>query len=255
MENIGIFNILDHVPDPENLIQLEPPELAGYILEYLKTLPDGERIQQLNLNRFSSPFYNKQHCPPQYQNLPPEQEERIIEVLMEAWSWLEHEGIFARKPGANKGQFFITKQGGRLQNAADLEAHRKANLLPKDLLHPLIAQKVWPSFLRGEYDTAVFQAFKEVEIAVRKAGAYTPTDYGVSLMRKAFDVSSGPLTDQSNPDKGERQALSDLFAGAIGSYKNPHSHRHVSINTEEAVEMIILASHLFRIVESRSGKP
>ena len=46
------------------------------------------------------------------------------------------------------------------------------NLLPKGLLHPLVIEKVYAAFLRGEYDTAVFQAFREVEIAIRTAGEY-----------------------------------------------------------------------------------
>ncbi len=63
---------------------------------------------------------------------------------------------------------------------------------------------------------------------------------------------SGPLAD-ATALKAEQQALADLFAGAIGSYKNPHSHRSVTIESTEATEMIVLASHLLGIVDKRSS--
>jgi uncharacterized protein (TIGR02391 family) len=69
------------------------------------------------------------------------------------------------------------------------------------------------SYHRGKYDTAVFEAMKAVEVAVRAA---TAADIGTKLMRKAFDVDNGPLTDKAT-ELAERQARSDLFAGAIGS--------------------------------------
>ena len=235
-------SIYSIISDPEVLLALEPEELAGIVLEYLNSLSESES-GQLNRSNFSQP-HTVQEYPPDYQ-------EKISQALMEAWVWLERESLIAPRPGYSEGDFvFITRRGSLLKMAVDLETYRKSDMLPRHLLDPRIAHKVWSAFIRGEYDTAVFQAFKEVEVAVRNAGNFSLTDLGVPLMRKAFGTN-GPLTDSSLPE-GEQESLSHLFAGAIGSYKNPTSHRNVTISDPtEAVEMIVLANHLFRIVESR----
>jgi uncharacterized protein (TIGR02391 family) len=127
----------------------------------------------------------------------------------------------------------------------------RAAVFPRELLHSVIVDRVWTALARGECDVAVFYAFRAVEESVRRAGGFAESDVGTVLMRKAFDSKNGPPTKASDPD-AEREALAHLFAGAIGSYKNPHSHRTVTItDRNEAQEMVLPASHLLRIVDAR----
>lgn len=233
-------SIFSLVPEAEDLLALEPEEVGGVILTHIHSLDQSAKA---NLNRYNfSLIYT-------YKEYPESYHDKIAAVLMEGWLWLEREGFLAPKPGSDGSWFFITRRGMKVSAALDVASYIKSNLLPKKQLHPLIAQKVWSTFLRGDYDTAVFQTFKEVEVSVRKTGQFKPEDVGTDLMRKAF-APNGPLSDKDSP-KAEQEALAHLFAGAIGSYKNPHSHRAVSIEAEEAVEMIMLGSHLLKIIDSR----
>ena len=247
---VYIFTKLSEMlPKADDLLRLGPEELAGPLL---LALQDSNRINPSEVISFNLLKRSKVQ---EYLSHDPD---KILFALMEAWQWLEREGFVAPRPTSLSGErvvratgttYFVTGRGKKIEKREDLDAYRKANLLPKGQLHPIIAQKVWSLFLRGDYDSAVFQAFKEVEIAVRKAGSHDGRDIGVDLMRKAFG-KGGSLTDPNQP-LPEQEARSHLFAGAIGSYKNPFSHRIVSVSAEEAAEMIIFASHLLRVVDSR----
>jgi uncharacterized protein (TIGR02391 family) len=225
----------DLVQNKEVLLALQAEEIAGHLLEHFHGLAKNDRF--LHPNNVAN-------------SLKALGEETQIAV-MEAWAWLVREGLVV--PAINvvsSGAYQVSRRGERLRTSKDVDAWRNANWLPKDMLHAVIVEKIWSAFIRGEYDTAVFQAFKEVEVATRAKGSFTPTDLGVALMRKAFDPAKGPLSNLSDP-VSEREALASLFAGAIGSYKNPGSHRHVAIGARDAAEMIVLASHLLYIVDSR----
>jgi uncharacterized protein (TIGR02391 family) len=99
---------------------------------------------------------------------------------------------------------------------------------------------------------AVFQAFKEVEVAVRAAAKLSNSDIGRKLMQTAFNPENGPLTDLE-ADKGERVGLMDLFSGGIGYCKNPPGHRDRGFDRISAAQLIVFASYLLMQVEEIVG--
>jgi uncharacterized protein (TIGR02391 family) len=231
--------------DVEAICSLEPEELAGLALELINST-GANTPSRLHPTSFTSPET--------LGAFDPHIRERVALVMAEGWHWLVQEGLIAPRPGDTFGWHFITRRGQKISNRTDLTSYVNAVILPKKLLHPSIAKSCWSAFMRGEYDTSVFQAFKELEIKIRDASGAKPEEIGVTLARNAFNPKNGSLTDPDPvvPD-AEREALAALIAGAIGSYKNPSSHRKVLVGAVEAVEMIVLASHLYKIVESRQS--
>lgn len=68
-------------------------------------------------------------------------------------------------------------------------------------------------------------------------------------MRSAFKRDNGLLVDE-DADPGEQVATMELFAGAIGTFKNPASHRTVDYSDPaEAAEVVLLADLLMRLLD------
>lgn len=236
-----LFNL---IPDAGVLCALEPDELGLRMLPALASWPPAHHLTLAGFLLHAVGDGRAQVQPSQY---PLQQRADVETAIREAWAWLEGTGLliadkFRTPPAPDHTVRMLSRRARRLAEEPNVRRALSAQRIPKDSLHPTIREDVWALYHRGKYDTAVFEAMKAVEVAVREAAEFVAVDIGMKLMRKAFDVENGPLTDKT-VEPSERQARSDLFAGAIGSYKNPHSHRNVALDDpDEAVEIIMLAN-------------
>ncbi len=216
-------HIKDTIPDIDVLLALTPGEVAPAVLSVASRSLQNGIVHFSNMTlTYDAGRFSPTANPPN----PPNLQSQVTKAVREAWQWLVLNLLLMPAEGTNgnSGFMVLTRKGEELANGGDFKAYREAASFPNALLHPSIADKVWLELARGDLPDAVFYAFRNVEEAVREAGGFGfgRKDLGNNLMRNAFDVNTGPLTDMFQPE-AEREALAHLFAGAIGSYKNSHS--------------------------------
>jgi uncharacterized protein (TIGR02391 family) len=170
-----------------------------------------------------------------------------VTALAEAWQWLHAKVLVSWDPTQDSAHSVrVTRRGHKVLEAG-LPYLRAVERLDVDLV-PELEHQARPQFLRGDFDIAAFAAMKEVEVAVRRRADLPDDKLGVDLMNQAFR-EGGPLWRDSL-HKGESVAQMSLFAGAIGLFKNPSSHRRVNYDDATlAAEVILLADLLLRVLD------
>lgn len=234
------MHLADVFPDPEVLAALGPEEVGLHLLRMLVDWPSHYQLEPLAVINAVRHGYKSATA-------------ELDTVILEAWTWLEGQAllIYDRKYVGAHTCRILSRRARQLARTENPARAFKARQIPKETLDERIREDVWGLYHRGKYDTAVFEAMKAVEIAVRQAAGLPDSIIGTGLMRTAFDAQTGALTNK-DAEKSEREAVAHLFAGAIGSFKNPHSHRDVEISDpDEAAEIIMLANLMLRIVNSR----
>jgi uncharacterized protein (TIGR02391 family) len=245
----------DKFPNADDLLALKPDALAPILLRMAANMRQAGGMfvpSSILAATFGSGMTSERgHIYPHHKS------QQVDRLVGETWELLRREGMIHPAPDINgqHGWMVFSSTGeAALERTDGFEQIRALRSFPKSFLHPRIADKAYAALQRGDYVSAVRDAFTDVEIYVRDAASLTLNDIGTDLMRTAFNEKTGKLADQSLP-KSERESFAHLFAGSIGAYKNPHSHRAVAMNDlREAQRQVLLATHLLYIVDAAKAR-
>lgn len=239
--------LLAKLPTPDKLFACTAPQLDGILLACI-----GERIKRSQEDQTAPRNISLSVLQGMYpigEGVTIAKRAQADVALTESWQRLINAGFLMEAVGQARGVMTLTSKGRAAADGVRFEEITIRQGLTKEMLHPDLRGSVYDSFESGYYDTAVLDAFKLVEDAVRNASSLPASLVGVQLMRQAFDPQKGPLRDPSLP-AGERDRMPDLFAGAIGVFKNPLSHRKVGkSDPAPVIEELMLASRLLRLVK------
>jgi len=232
------------VLDPNLVLSMPIEELAGYLIVH------HQNQRSFNVHNvmcgIQSPVGPNSIINPA--GLDYQTKELYKEALVEAYSWAFTEGLFILDPNQIQGNWWkVSRRGRQLKTPLDVLKLADRNILPKSFLHPMILEHAAPIFQMGKYDAAVFQAFKQVEIATREATGLSAD--GATLMKTAFntDKNKGQINTAEEPS--EREGLMFVFAGAIQLFRNSTGHKNIQLDPKEAAHLLIHASYLLNLLE------
>lgn len=175
------------------------------------------------------------------------------DVFMEGMAFLERAGLLIPLAfeGVGHGSWMKLSRAGIAAAENGVATTAISSLECGRLLHPSIARECLREVERGPdgYDSAIFKAFREVELRLRAVTKSEGTKDAIRVVNEAFAPPNGIFVDL-NGDQNEWRGIRDCFAGAIAAFRNPVAHRVVGHNdAEQVMRLLIYASSLLYLTE------
>jgi len=135
--------LVQAIPDVEALLALEPEELGGKLLFLLRKDLEREPGKLLHLqNVYSSQLFQNDHNPALV--YPRASQSEVELALMEAWNWLEVQGLLIRASGTNGNSGFrvLSRRAKKFENSEEFVRYEVGRRLPRGMLHGRLSQTV-----------------------------------------------------------------------------------------------------------------
>jgi hypothetical protein len=171
----------------------------------------------------------------------------------DAIAWLSSHDLIAELylRGSSSGPTIVpTALGYQVAAASDGVGGAAHAIRALDLVPPALRVRVAPALVAGTYEDAITTAFRAVEVRMRERAGLSTNDFGSRLSRKFFQKVEATRLQRADR-RGDLSDEERLFEGLLGLYRDRAVHEAPHVDSiEYALEVVIAAGHLLRIVEA-----
>lgn len=130
----------------------------------------------------------------------------------------------------------------------EIETHDNQLTLPASIFDDQLSSRCAHHFEQENYEEAVQNALKTLEVKIREAGDFSKDDYGDNLATDAFNPEDGPLS--FGETKGEKEGVMFLYRSAFKTFYNPTKHRFLGdLDKEQAYHILCFVNMLIKMLE------
>jgi len=163
-----------------------------------------------------------------------------VQLTFQAIDELRRDGFLVKDATQKTDNFLVLTPEGKtlVEKQEDPDVHGirlEQIVVDKELLKGSLEP-----FNDGNYEQAIFLAYKHIEERVRSYAKADAKDIGVHLITLALHPKDGKLIVPTCKLPAEQEGVYNLFKGAVEFFKNPSSHRTVNYE-DRSVALEILA--------------
>lgn len=223
--------------------ELRPMSVIDLKKRFLKLLV------HLRNKGFSYPYEIVFELFPKHFNMAPlsEEEKQKRTIIVDE---LLRDGYIELIPGKQKS-YTPTEKGFDIA-VKNMEEMKIQHVDLNDLLTPRydLLKKIRRNYFIGDFESAIFNAYKLLEEKVRKKTQQPSSVHGVKLMDIAFKPKEGLLKHPRVETTSEQEGIHFLMRGSISFFKNPSSHKTVDWSDPNiSAHIIAFAKFLLDLID------
>lgn len=143
------------------------------------------------------------------------------------------------------GEAYLPERGGEVE---EISPQRSRLELPVSVFDEEILERCAHHFEQENFEEAVQNALKTLEVKIRDEGDFPQTELGDNLATQAFHPEEGPLS--FGETEAERQGVMFLYRSAFKTFYNPSKHRFLDdLDKKQTYHILCFVNMLITLME------